>query len=167
MLFEPLDFIARLAASGSRVRVSIWCATYGLFAPNAKNGHHVVSHPPTPPPPERGEQLGKSKPIAPMSWMQRLRWVFEIDLRFCQRCRAPLRVLAAITNPRVINAILTHCDARNDAARGHLHHHAAPCTDVDRRIRHGCYDFNAAAELARADIAVAGVRHLPGRQLAG
>ena len=45
---------------------------------------------------------------APMNWMQRLRRVFDIDLRFCPHCGAELRVLAVITNPRVIATILEH-----------------------------------------------------------
>ena len=45
-----------------------------------------------------------------MSWMQRLRRVFDIDLRHCPRCGATLRVLAVITDPHVIGAILKHLD---------------------------------------------------------
>ena len=47
-----------------------------------------------------------------MTWMQRLRRVFDIDLRHCPCCGAPLRVLAVIADPRVIAAILGHSDAR-------------------------------------------------------
>ena len=47
-----------------------------------------------------------------MSWMQRLRYVFDIDLRRCPRCGAALRVLAVITDPPVIATILEHIDIR-------------------------------------------------------
>jgi hypothetical protein len=47
-----------------------------------------------------------------MTWMQRLRRVFEIDLSQCSRCGAAMRVLAVITDPRVIAAILEHIDTR-------------------------------------------------------
>lgn len=47
-----------------------------------------------------------------MTWMQRLRYVFDIDLRACPHCGAELRVLAVITDPRVISAILAHLDTR-------------------------------------------------------
>lgn len=43
-----------------------------------------------------------------MAWMQRLRDVPDIDLRHCPRCGAPLRVLAVVSDPRVIAVILTH-----------------------------------------------------------
>jgi hypothetical protein len=36
--------------------------------------------------------------------------VFDIELRLCPRCGAALRVLAVITDPRVIAAILEHID---------------------------------------------------------
>jgi hypothetical protein len=47
-----------------------------------------------------------------MTWAQRLRRVFDIDITCCPRCGAPLRVLAAITDPRVITAMLTHLETR-------------------------------------------------------
>ena len=51
----------------------------------------------------------------PMSWMQRLRYMVDIDLRRCPRCGAALRVLAVITDPRVIATIVEHIN--NRAAR--------------------------------------------------
>lgn len=47
-----------------------------------------------------------------MSWMQRLKRVFEIDLRCCPRCGATMRVIAEITDPKVIAQILEHVAAR-------------------------------------------------------
>ncbi len=68
VLFEPLDFIARLAALVPRPRAHL-VRYHGLFAPNAKHRHHIVaSHTPTGPP---GPDPHEAKPTAPMSWMQR------------------------------------------------------------------------------------------------
>ena len=47
-----------------------------------------------------------------MTWMQRLRRVFDSDISQCPRCGAALRMLAVITDPRVIAAILAHIDTR-------------------------------------------------------
>ncbi len=47
-----------------------------------------------------------------MTWMQRLRRVFDIDVSHCRRCGAALRVLAMITDARVIAVILAHIDTR-------------------------------------------------------
>ena len=45
VLFEPLDFMARLAALVPRPRVHL-VRYHGLFAPNAKHRHRVVKHTP-------------------------------------------------------------------------------------------------------------------------
>ena len=47
-----------------------------------------------------------------MSCIQRLRYVFDIDLSRCPRCGAAMRVLAGITDPRVVATILEHIDTR-------------------------------------------------------
>ena len=47
-----------------------------------------------------------------MRWMQRLRYVFDIDLRRCPRCGAAVRVLAVITAPPAIATIRQHFDNR-------------------------------------------------------
>ena len=44
--------------------------------------------------------------------MQRLRRVFDIDISQCPRCGEALRVLAVLTDPRVVGAILEHIDTR-------------------------------------------------------
>ena len=43
-----------------------------------------------------------------MSWAQRLKRVFAIDIQSCQRCGARLRVIATIEDPAVIARILDH-----------------------------------------------------------
>ena len=48
------------------------------------------------------------QPSAPMSWMQRLRRVFAIDISTCARCGGKVRVIAAITQPALITRILEH-----------------------------------------------------------
>jgi hypothetical protein len=42
-------------------------------------------------------------PTTPMSWMQRLRGVFQIDLSHCPRCGGTVRVVASITEPALTN----------------------------------------------------------------
>jgi len=55
-----------------------------------------------------------------LGWMQRLRRAFAINLSRCPRCGAALRVIAHITDPRVIAVILQHVAPRDtspDTAR--------------------------------------------------
>lgn len=105
VLFEPLDFIARLAALVPRPRVHL-VRYHDLFAPNAKHRDHIVArHPPTAQP---GDDILEAKPTTAMSWMQRLRRVFAIDISTCARCGGKVRVIAAITQSALITRILKH-----------------------------------------------------------
>ena len=114
VLFEPLDFIARLAALVPRPRAHL-VRFHGLFAPNARHRRLVVPAP-APAPLSEAAEPGAMPTRAQMTWAQRLRRVFDIDISRCPRCGAALRVLAVITDPRVIAAILTHLEARTARA---------------------------------------------------
>jgi hypothetical protein len=47
-------------------------------------------------------------PLAPLSWAERLKRMFKIDIELCPRCGGKLRVIATITQPDVIQKILDH-----------------------------------------------------------
>jgi hypothetical protein len=66
-VFEPLDFIARLAARVPRPHLNL-TRFHGVFAPNFKHRARIVPRRP------RGRS-DADKPFAPMSWMQRLKRV--------------------------------------------------------------------------------------------
>ncbi len=113
-LFEPLDFLARLAALVPRPRSHL-IRYHGVLAPNARHRRLVVPAPARTPS-ARDDQPAPPRARTAMTWMKRLQRVFDIDLSHCPRCGAPLRVLAVITDPGVIGAILGHLDTQ--AARG-------------------------------------------------
>lgn len=109
MVFEPLDFIARLAALVPRPRVNL-TRFHGVFAPNSKHRALVT-------PVKRGK--GKKSEVsdepqtpaerrASMTWAQRLKRVFNIDIVTCQACGGPVRIVACIEDPVVIKKILDH-----------------------------------------------------------
>ena len=50
-----------------------------------------------------------------MTWMQRLKRVFAIDIETCPKCGSKLRVIACIEDPGVIATILEHIRAREAA----------------------------------------------------
>ena len=50
-----------------------------------------------------------------MSWMQRLKRVFRIDIEHCGVCGGILRVIACIETPEVIERILDHLATPNTA----------------------------------------------------
>lgn len=51
-------------------------------------------------------------PSAPMTWAERLRRVFEIDITTCPDCGGRLRWIADITEPALIRKILLHVQSR-------------------------------------------------------
>ena len=47
-----------------------------------------------------------------LSWMQRLKRVFAIDIETCPECGGTLRVIACIEDPPLIAKILAHVQRR-------------------------------------------------------
>jgi hypothetical protein len=43
-----------------------------------------------------------------MTWAQRLKRVFSIDIEKCEKCGGPVRIIASIEDPEVIQKILKH-----------------------------------------------------------
>lgn len=72
VVLEPLDFMARLAALVPRPRLNL-TRFHGVFAPNFQHHQRIVPHHP------RG-RVDSDKPLAPMSWAQRLKRVLGIDI---------------------------------------------------------------------------------------
>jgi hypothetical protein len=111
-VFEPLEFLAKLAALIPRPRANL-TRYHGVLAPNAKYRKLVV-------PRRRAKKKRKhtthtappladtEDPLAPLSWAERLKRVFQIDIERCPKCGGKLRVIAAITQPDVIQKILDH-----------------------------------------------------------
>ena len=54
---------------------------------------------------------------AAMSWAQRLKRVFGIDIETCSVCGGAMRIIACIEDPVVIEKILAHLDAKAAAAQ--------------------------------------------------
>ena len=113
VIFEPLDFIAKLAALVPKPRVNL-TRFHGVFAPNSQ---HRVQVTPT----KRGKKPDKSEvpdtgwgdksPVQrqrAMTWMQRLKRVFNIDIEVCEHCGGQVKVIASIEDPKVIELILKH-----------------------------------------------------------
>jgi hypothetical protein len=114
----PVDFIAKLAALVPKPRVNL-TRFHGVFAPNSK--HRVLVTPA-----KRGKG-SKSKgaavqdektPVqrhAAMTWAQRLKRVFNIDVETCRVCGGTAKVIACIEDPVVIKKILTYMEDKLSA----------------------------------------------------
>jgi hypothetical protein len=88
---------------------------HGVFAPNSKYRARVT-------PARRGtrkkchsadetDQTAAEKRAA-MTWAQRLRRVFNIEIEICDECGGDVRIIASIEDPAVIKIILAHLDKK-------------------------------------------------------
>ena len=114
VIFEPLDFIAKLAALVPPPRANL-TRFHGVFAPNSRYRARVV--------PGRRGRRGDPAPLAEeptaserrgkMTWAQRLKRVFGIDVDTCPSCGGAVRIVACIEDSDVIKKILTRLDAQS------------------------------------------------------
>ena len=107
VLFEPQDFIARLAALVPRPKAHL-VRYHRVFAPNARERAGNVARPRVAGNASAAAESAPDACTAPMSSMARLKRVFAIDLSRCPHCGGELRVIAAITDPGVIMRMLEH-----------------------------------------------------------
>jgi hypothetical protein len=112
VIFEPLDFIARLVALVPKPRVNL-TRFHGVFAPNSKLRALI-----TPAGRGKGRKAAEdsddrsfAERHMAMSWAQRLKRVFNIDLEICEQCQGPVKVIACVEDPVAIRQILDHLAA--------------------------------------------------------
>jgi hypothetical protein len=141
LLFEPFDFLGRLAALTPKPRVNL-LLYHGVFAPHAALRRAAVARArevadgPAEPGSAAGSAAGLSSPCVAsgpatsaeparavvrgergaMRWADLLRRVFEIDVLHCARCGGRLRFVAAIDDPAVVRRILGHLGLPNSIA---------------------------------------------------
>jgi hypothetical protein len=107
VIFEPVDFIAKLAALVPKPRVNLTRFDV-VFAPNSLHRVWVA-------PARRGkgspnlaadqdEKTPAQRHVA-MTWAQRLKRVFNIDVETCRVCGAAAKIIACIEDPAVIRKI--------------------------------------------------------------
>ena len=114
IFFEPIDFIGKLAALLPPPRLNL-TRFFGVFAPNSnlraqvtasqrgKNSPRLIN--------EGNEQSNKAYHARGMSWAQRLKRVFNIDINECEKCQQHnVGVIACIIDSVVIQKILAHLD---------------------------------------------------------
>jgi hypothetical protein len=115
VIFEPLDFISRLVALVPKPRVNL-TRFHGVFAPNSKyrarvtpakrgKGKKVKT-------PEKNQDQTPAEHLVSMTWAQRLKRVFSIEIATCSECGGAVKVTACIEDPAVIRKILAHLDGK-------------------------------------------------------
>jgi hypothetical protein len=118
-----LDFIAKLAAMVPRPRVNL-TRFHGVLAPNSKHRTNVT-------PAKRGKgsskktssnknQESSAESHLSLTWAERLKRVFKIDVSVCSKCGGDAKIIACIEDPLVIKKILDHLDANSATPVDHL-----------------------------------------------
>jgi hypothetical protein len=116
LLFEPVEFLEKLAALIPRSHVNL-VLYHGVLAPHARWRPRVVAAlraaltaPDTSrsPGPSGDERPAPQACPRHWAWAQLMHRAFEIDVLACPRCGGRLRLVTTVTDPHVIHAILTH-----------------------------------------------------------
>jgi len=129
--FTREDFIARLAALVPRPRANL-TRYHGVFAPAHPWRSQITGAAREAGPPRAGKHAGAGRcghgqergsdagdeidpqsetaqvPKAPLTWAERLKRVFGIEITVCPHCGGRLRVIADVTDPALIERILGH-----------------------------------------------------------
>ncbi|MEW8333312.1 MAG: IS91 family transposase, partial [Candidatus Thiodiazotropha sp.] len=111
---EPLDFIGKLAALVPPPRANL-TRFRGVFAPNSHYRARVVPGRQKP----SGEQERPDEEATPaerrasMTWAQRLKRVFGIDIETCPACGGAVHIVAYIEDADVIEKMLKHVDEKS------------------------------------------------------
>ncbi|WP_249351827.1 transposase [Pseudomonas asiatica] len=127
--FEPVDFIAKLAALVPPPRAHL-TRFHGIFAPNAKLRAQLT-------PSVRGKSATADanadtsddhrtpdEKRRSMTWAQRLKRVFGIDVETCVHCGGRVKIVASVEEPTAIRAVLDHFEKHG--ALEHAHYRPGP-----------------------------------------
>ena len=99
-----MEFMGRLAALVPKPRVNL-TRFHGVFSPNSRLREYVA--PTKPAGDAEAENQPRNKAYS-MTWEQRLKRVFNIDIETCRECGGAVKVIACIETPVVIKQILDH-----------------------------------------------------------
>ncbi len=132
LLFEPLEFLEKLAALTPRPRINL-ILYHGLLAPYAGWRSRVVPGPEAPTL-EKGARLdatrgasgnattGRLQPPLHWRWADLMRRAFDIDVLACPQCGNRMRLLATIEDPRAVEKLLIHLGLPSERVQAHPAH---------------------------------------------
>jgi hypothetical protein len=111
-VFDPLDFIARLAALVPRPRTHL-LTYHGVLAPAAEWRDWIVPAEPRsgrsdPAPALAAQALRPTHAKTRATWAELLKRVFEIDVLTCPWCGGRRKLIALLTDGQVVRRILEH-----------------------------------------------------------
>ena len=132
VLLEPLDFLARLAALVPKPRVNL-TRYHGVFAPHSRHRARVTraGRGKGATPQARTEDSTPAERRAAMTWAQRLKRVFRVDIETCADCGGAVRIVALHRRPGGDRE--APCAPRRESHRGASPTAAVPLPAPGRR----------------------------------
>ncbi len=112
VIFDPLDFMARLAALVPKPRVNL-TRFHGVYAPSSQWRSVVTGQNKRNKKKTTDDRTEKERRAA-MTWARRLKRVFNIDISTCDQCGGNVKIIACIEDPVVINKILSYLHSQSD-----------------------------------------------------
>jgi hypothetical protein len=116
---DPLEFLARITSHipDPRTHLVRYYGAYSNRARVARATPSTTSPSPSAPPPARAAKPSFEGELrSRASWARLLRKVFEVDPLRCVRCGSTMRIVAFLTDPRVIDEILAHLTRRSPSS---------------------------------------------------
>jgi hypothetical protein len=115
LVFEPLEFLERLAAMTPRPETNLLIC-HGVLAPRARWRERVVAYGRVLPEPTAAaaplaaglDDAGVKPTPRAWSWAALMHRAFAIDVLACAHCGGRLRLIATLHDPAVIRKILAH-----------------------------------------------------------
>ncbi len=115
LVFEPLEFLERLAAMTPRPEKNLLIC-HGLLAPRARSRDRVVAYGRMRPRPTASagspaagpDSTREKSPPRAWSWAALMHRAFAVDVLACPHCGGRLRLIATLHDPAVIRKILAH-----------------------------------------------------------
>jgi hypothetical protein len=113
LLFEPVEFLEKLAALTPRPEINL-VLYHGVLAPHARGRAEVISYRRADigraPDPSAVVEAGRGRAGSPRywTWAALMRRTFDLDVLRCPRCAGRMQLIAAIEDPAVIQRILAH-----------------------------------------------------------
>ncbi len=117
LVFEPLEFLERLAAMTPRPETNLLIC-HGVLAPRARGRERVVAYGWVVPGPTSSaaplaagpDGTGVTPTPRAWTWAALMHRAFAIDILACVHCGGRLRLIATLHDPAVIRKILAHLD---------------------------------------------------------
>lgn len=113
-------FRSSLSAVGLQRAFGVICLRKALLGGHPSNSKHRTLATPSkrgkrPHRRKNGDERSPVEQHAAMSWAQRLKRVFNIDIAVCKGCGGTVKVIASIEDPGVIKQILVHLERKAES----------------------------------------------------